>query len=104
MTTEDMIEQIIDLSYRKYKKISKGCKEYDLLNRKIPVVIDSIEFTGWREYVCYKVCEFIKSKIPEAELELELNGNDSIIALEMNDEEKQKLNNKLFVLIKEWIE
>lgn len=104
MTTEDMIEKITDLSYRKYKKISKGCKEYDLLNRKIPVVIDGIEFTGWREYVCYKVCEFIKSKIPEAELELELNGNDSIIALEMNDEEKQKLNNKLFVLIKEWIE
>ena len=104
MTTEDMIERIIDLSYRKYKKISKGCKEYDLLNRKIPVVIDGIEFTGWREYVCYKVCEFIKNKIPEAELELELNGNDSIIALEMNDEEKQKLNNKLFVLIKEWIE
>lgn len=104
MTTEDMIEQIIDLSYRKYKKISKGCKEYDLLNRKIPVVINGIEFTGWREYVCYKVCEFIKSKIPEAELELELNGNDSIIALEMDDEEKQKLNNKLFVLIKEWIE
>ena len=104
MTTEDMIEQLIDLSYHKYKKISKGCKEYDLLNRKIPVVIDGIEFTGWREYVCYKVCEFIKSKIPEAELELELDGNDSIIALEMNDEEKQKLNNKLFVLIKEWIE
>lgn len=104
MTTEDMIERIIDLSYRKYKKISKGCKEYDLLNRKIPVVMNGIEFTGWREYVCYKVCEFIKSKIPEAELELELNGNDSIIALEMNDEEKQKLNNKLFVLIKEWIE
>ena len=104
MTTEDMIEQLIDLSYHKYKKISKGCKEYDLLNRKIPVVINGIEFTGWREYVCYKVCEFIKSKIPEAELELELDGNDSIIALEMNDEEKRKLNNKLFVLIKEWIE
>ena len=104
MTTEDMIEQLIDLSYHKYKKISKGCKEYDLLNRKIPVVIDGIEFTGWREYACYKVCEFIKSKIPEVKLELELDGNDSIIALEMNDEEKRKLNNKLFVLIKEWIE
>lgn len=104
MTTEDMIEQLIELSYHKYKKISKGCKECDMLNKKIPVVIDGIEFTGWREYVCYKVCEFIKSKIPEIELELELDGNNSIIALEMNDDEKRKLNNKLFVLIKEWIE
>ena len=104
MTTEDLIEQLIDLSYYKYKKLSKGCREFDLLNRKIPVTIDNIEFTGWREYTCYKVCEYIKSKIPEAELDLELNGNDSVITLSMSDEDKRTITMKLWNLIQGWKE
>ena len=99
-----MIERLIELSYHKYKKLSQGCEEYDKLNRKIPITIDNITFTGWREYVCYKVCEYIKSKIPEANLELVLDGNNSNILLEMSEEENQKLNNKMYVLIKEWVE
>lgn len=102
MTTEDLIEQLIDLSYHKYKKLSRGCKEYDMLNRKQPVVINDIEFSCWREYACYKVCEYIKSKIPEAELDLELNGNDSVITVEMSDEDKRTITTKLWNLIKGW--
>ena len=102
MTTEDMIERLIELSYPAYKKNSRGCIEARKLDRKEPVVIDGIEFSCWKEYICYKVCEYIKSKIPEAELELELDGNDSTINLSLNDKESQILNNKMYVLIKEW--
>lgn len=97
-----MIEKLIDLSYPAYKKNSRGCIEARKLDRKEPVVINGVEFSCWREYICYKVCEYIKSKIPEAELELELDGNDSTINLAMNEEESRTLNSKMYVLIKEW--
>ena len=97
-----MIEKLIELCYPAYKKNSKGCIEARKLDRKEPVVIDGVEFNCWREYICYKVCEYIKSKIPEAELDLELDGNDSTIHLSMTDEESRTLNNKMYVLIKEW--
>lgn len=102
MTTEDMIEELLDLAYKAYKNNSKGCEEYRRLNRKQPVVIDNIEFSCWREYVCYKVCEYIKLKIPNAHIDLELDGNDSTINLSLDEEESRILNNKMYVLIKEW--
>lgn len=102
MTTEDMIEKLIELCYPAYKKNSKDCIEARKLDRKEPVEIEGITFSCWREYICYKVCEYIKDKIPEADVELELNGNDSTISLSISDEEGQILNNKMYVLIKEW--
>jgi len=102
MTTEDMIEKLIELSYTAYKKNSRGCVESRRLDRKQPVEIDGYTFSCWREYICYKVCEYIKLKIPEAVVDLELDGNDSVISLSMSDEEGQILNSKMYTLIKEW--
>lgn len=102
MTTEDMIARIIELAYPAYKKNSKGCLEARKLDRKEPVEIDGYTFTCWYEYVCYKVCEYIKSKIPDAELELVLDGNDSTINVSLDDDEHRNLNMKMYALIKEW--
>lgn len=94
-----MIEEVIELAVKQYKKESKGCKEYDFINQHKEVIIDGISFHYWREYGVYKVCEYIKEKIPGADIECVLDGNDSNIILSISDEEEMKLNQKLNKLI-----
>ena len=92
MTTEQMIEEIIDLCYPVYKRHSKGSIEALKLDRKEEVEIDGTVFSCWREYVCYKVAEYIKEKCPGCGLVLELNGNDTVIQLELDDGQQKHLN------------
>lgn len=101
MTTEELIEKIIDVSYPIYKKHSRGSIEALKLDRKEEVIIDGITFTCWREYICYKVSEYLKEKCPEAHVELELDGNNSIIQIEVSDSQQQTLNQKMYKFLKE---
>lgn len=102
MTTEEMIEQLVQLSMRAYKKNSRGSSEALRLDRKQSVEIDGIEFTCWREYTCYKVCEYLKDKCPTLKVELFLDGNNSQIKVSLTDSEQKLINQKMFSLIKEW--
>lgn len=102
MNCTEMIEQVVDLATVRYKKLSQGCKEYDLLNRHCPVEIDGVIFHYWREYGVYKVCEFLKEKVPEADIECTLDGNNSSIKIVITDEEERILNPKLNKLIKDF--
>ena len=102
---EKLIELLIEKCYRKYRKlVGDSCREGFMLTRKIPVEIDGTVFTGWYEYVCYKVSQYIKDKIPEAEIELILDGNDTVIALSVNENEESILYSKIKCLIEEWKE
>lgn len=101
---EELIERLVELSYRKYRKLGSSCNEGVKLTRKIPVEIDGTVFTGWKEYVCYKVSQYIKDKIPEAEIELILDGNDTVISLSVNENEESILHSKIKRLIEEWKE
>lgn len=101
MSTEELIEEMIELSYPFYKRNSRGCVEALKLDRKEPVDIDGIIFSCWREYVCFKVAEYLRDKCPEAHIELELNGNDTVIHLEVDDSEQQTLNQKMYKFLKE---
>ena len=102
MTTEQMIENVIQLSMKSYKKNSKGCREYNRLNRHESVIIDGIEFSYWREYAVYKVCEYLKEKAPNCSLECFLEGNNSYIKISIDTNEQRELNNKMFVLLKQF--
>lgn len=102
MTTEDMIENIIQLSLRAYKKNSRGCREAELLDQHKEVVIDGISFSYWREYAVYKVCEYLKEKCPEAEVECFLDGNNSSISINLDNLEQRDLNTKMYSLIKKF--
>lgn len=97
-----MIEEVVELATDRYKKNSKGSKEYSYLNQHKPVEIDSITFHYWREYGVYKVCEYLKEKLPEADIECILDGNDSSINISITDEEERVLNPKLNKLIKDF--
>ena len=101
MTTEVLIEKIIEVSYPIYKKRSRGCIEALKLDRKEPVDIDGTVFTCWREYVCFKVAEYLKEKCPEADVILELDGNDTVIQIGINDSQQQSLNQKMYKFLKE---
>lgn len=99
-----MIEEVIELATDRYKKNSKGSKEYSYLNQHKPVEIDGITFHYWREYGVYKVCEYLREKLPEADIECILDGNDSSINICITDDEERILNPKLNKLIKDFRE
>ena len=101
MCTEDLIEKIIDVSYPFYKRNSRGCVEALKLDRKEEVEIDGTIFCCWREYVCFKVAEYLKEKCPEAHVILELDGNNTIIQIEIDDSQQQQLNQKMYKFLKE---
>ena len=103
MNCTEMIEEIVDLATNRYKKLSKGSREYDLINQHKEVVIDGVSFHYWREYGVYKVCEYLKEKVPEADVECTLDGNSSNIIIGLSDEEEKLLNPKLNKLIKDFL-
>lgn len=100
MTTDEMIEDIIQQSMSAYKKNSKGCTEFNKLNRHESVFIEGIEFNFWREYAVYRVAQYIKDKIPNCNLSVELQGNDSYIQVELDDAEQKILNQKMYNFLK----
>ena len=95
-----MLEEVIQLSQKAYKKNSKGFREWLKLQRHETVFIDNIPFNYWREYAVYKVCEYLKDKCPNSSVECFLEGNNSYIKLSVDDKEQQELNRKMFVLLK----
>lgn len=102
MNCTEMIEEVVDLATVRYKKLSVGSKEYDLINQHRPVEIDGVTFHYWREYGVYKVCEYLREKLPEADIECTLDGNNSSISISITDEEERILNPKLNKLIKDF--
>lgn len=102
MTTEDMIEVFLEKGTWAYKKLNKNTKEGMKLYRHEKVEIEGQVFTCFREYATYKMSEFLKENLPEAYVEVTLNGNDSTILLEVSDEEQQKVNAKMYSYLKEW--
>lgn len=105
MTTEEMIEKIIDGGVKAYKKNSKGCKEFDMLNRHETVTIDGVDFNYWREYGVYKTAEYLKEKLPDCMINVTLDGNNSDLDIEMTDEEQKKINAILYTFLKDraWV-
>ena len=100
MSTEEMVERLIELCYPLYKNNSRGCREALYLDRKIPIDIEGITYSCWREYVCYKVAEYIKEKCGDVDVVVLFNGNDTRIELNISDEDQKVLNQKMYNLIK----
>ena len=96
MTTEDMIEDFIQHGMKAYKKNSKGSAIARNLDRHEPVMLDSYEFSYWREWTVYKMCEYLKIIMPDIHVECVLDGNDSAIGIELTDEQQRILNGKLY--------
>lgn len=102
MTTEEMIEIFLDKGAWAYKVLNKNTVEGRKLYRHIPVEIEGYIFTCYREYSAFKMGEFLKENLPEAGVVVTLDGNDSTIELTIDDDEQQKINSKMYLLLKQW--
>lgn len=101
LTTEDMINEILDFTYDAYRKASRGCPEADKLSRKVPVIIDGYEFSCWREYTTYKTAQYLHEKSPDTDIEVELDGNDSIIHITLDGNQQRDLDKILYSFLQE---
>lgn len=99
MTTEELIEVFISEGVDAYKKNSGDCLEARKLNRHEPVIVDGHEFRYWREYAVYRMAEYIGEIIGDS-VEVELNGNDSTIKVELDDAQQKKLNREMFLFLR----
>lgn len=101
MTTEELVEDFIEAGVKVYKKNYKNCPEGIKIYRHEPVVLQGIEFNCWREYAVYKMGQYIQEVCPEIGIEIELDGNNSVIKLDIpSDEVQQKLNSVLYNFLK----
>ena len=102
MTTTDLIETFITEAVRALKKNHRHQKEGRMLDRHEPVVLDGYTYTTWREFAVHATAEHIQQVLPDADISVTLDGNNSVIDLSLNEEEQQKLNSSLFVFLKKW--
>lgn len=103
MTTEEMIEEYISKGVKAYKKLNRNTPEGRKLERKEPVTIEGIEFSCWREYATYKVAECIHETLPEVKIDVELDGNNSTIQIEVDKQEQRTLNHRMYKFLTEEI-
>lgn len=96
-----MIEEVIEAGVKAYRRNYKNVPEGIRLSRHEPVMLQGIEFTCWREYAVYKMGEYLIELCPEVKVEVELDGNNSIIKMEVTDEQQQEVNRKLYTFLKE---
>lgn len=97
MTTEDLIEALIVEGIRAYKKLNRNSPEGRKLTRKESVKIDNdVEFSCWREYAVYKVAEYLRDLLPDIPIEVTLDGNDSILQIEIDEKEQQRINGSIY--------
>lgn len=45
---------------------------------------------------------FLKENLPEAEVVVTLDGNDSTIEITVSDEEQQLINERMYNFLKQW--
>ena len=102
MTTTDLIETFVDEAVRALKKNHRGQLEGRKLDRHEPVELDGYTYTTWREFAVHATAEHIQQVLPDADVAVTLDGNNSTIELSLSDEEQRTLNSSLFVFLKKW--
>lgn len=99
MTTEDLIEELISSGVKAYKKLNKNTPEGRKLDRHESVAIEGVELTCWREYAVYKTAEYLSEIIPPRQVEVILDGNDSVLTIACDEKEQQEINRKIYLFL-----
>jgi len=99
---ENLIKELLDWCYKIYKKEGRGCEEANKLTMKIPVTIDGVEFSCWREYTTYKACQYLQEKCPEGDFQVNLDGNDSWIECSLTEDQIESLRKIVDEFLKEY--
>ena len=67
------------------------------LIRHESAVVDGVEYQCLRELVAVKVAEEIQKILPDVEIRAILDGNDSTIIADLSDNDRERLNSKIFL-------
>lgn len=100
MSTEDMLEDITEKVIHAYKRKSHDSVIGQRLNRHEPIVLDGVEMSYWREYAVYQMAKFVKDLDEGIEVEVFLDGNNSVLQLNLDDKQQQSFNQKLYGIVK----
>ena len=99
-TIETMIDAFIELGVKSVKKLYKETLEGRKLDRhEIVILDDGTDCRCWREYVVYKMAQLIRDVAPEADIEVDLNGNESTLYAELSNVEQQQLKARMKPLL-----
>jgi len=102
MTTEELIENFINAGVDAYKKNYRNSKQGRMLDRHEPVEICGETFRTWRKLAVYSMAEHIQEIMPNADVSVVMDGNNSTLSVSVDEEEQRELNRKLFVFLKKW--
>lgn len=102
MTTEDLIESFITEGIAAYKKNHRHSLHGRMLDRHEPVEISGVTFSCWRELAVYAMAEHIQDVLPDADVSVIMDGNNSTIELCVSKDEQRKLNSSLYVFLKKY--
>lgn len=102
MTTEEIIARYIDEGYNALRThTSKRSPEIRKLIRHESVVIQGTEYSCLKEFAVERVAEEIRKILPEADIEVELGGNDSTLRVWLTEEEKRRLTTEFYAFLSE---
>lgn len=103
MTTEEIIERYIDEGYNALKKhTAKRSSDIRKLIRHEPVIMNGVEYSCLKEFAVERVAEEIRKIIPDADIEVELDGNDSTLSVELTEDEKRKLTTEFYAFLEKY--
>ena len=100
MTTQDLIDSYIEAGRKVLTKRTAGRHEgVRRLIRHEAAVVDGVEYQCLRELVVVKVAEEMQRILPDAEIRAVLDGNDSAIEAELTDDERERLNSRMYLFL-----
>ena len=91
MTVEDLLETFYEEGLRAFKKRRNNSSQARKLDRHESIPIGETTVSCWREFVMMKVAEYIQELLPDADVRVILDGNESYIDADLSDDETQKL-------------
>lgn len=105
MTTESMLEELMDKSYYFIKNTfrKKIPAVARALDRHLPVEVNGETYTYWNELACVESAKIINDRCPDISVEVELDGNNSrIVFPDITDEQIRHMTSVVYPMIREW--
>lgn len=102
MTTEDLIEEFISAGVDAFKKNHRNSTQGIKLDRHEPVEINGVEFRCWRELAVYGMAEWLRDELPDSDIEVVMDGNNSTLIVSMDDEQQRNVNGKMYAFLKKY--
>lgn len=103
MTTEEIIGRFLNAGRHAFiTKTAKKSPEIRKLLRHESVVIEGTEYNCLQELVVVKTAEFIRGILPDCDIEVVLDGNDSTLNLILTADEKRKLTTEMYAFVNKY--